>query len=312
MLLSLLLHGGIAYVLLFGLPAPKAPPPVIPVEVVFELEALPEPQDTLPSEEILQAEKSLPVPDISLPEPQETAPSLVGLAVAETETEVPEALFESSPSEPIPDAVPALPPQVEETETAAEVELPPLPGIKPVVEAPVEEAPPAPETESVAEVVLLAPPPPVPARKPVYTAPEPIAEPEVVAEATLETRAVEPAEPSQVTRNEPVKREQQIVQTEQEQPKKGVPEAKVTNRSGAQASFLNRLDALKDEDFQAQQNPELWQVINLVRAQMRKCWVMDPKQARRAKSTVDIQVRFDRSGRLQKAEVQEVSPDGVG
>lgn len=67
------------------------------------------------------------------------------------------------------------------------------------------------------------------------------------------------------------------------------------------ASLLARLEELKDESLQAEEDPKLWAVIRAVRHQIARCWTASDRDRFR----VDIDVAFDRDGRLKKALIKQ-------
>jgi outer membrane biosynthesis protein TonB len=73
------------------------------------------------------------------------------------------------------------------------------------------------------------------------------------------------------------------------------------------AALLANLAALADEDAQAEAKPELWEVIRAVRAQIKRCWLINPAESRNPKLSVEIAVAFDRGGALLKAQVLGVA-----
>ena len=83
------------------------------------------------------------------------------------------------------------------------------------------------------------------------------------------------------------------------------PAAKAEPRDGpaakSAASLLARLEELKDESLQAEEDPKLWAVIRAVRHQIARCWTASDRDRFR----VDIDVAFDRDGRLKKALIKQ-------
>jgi len=72
------------------------------------------------------------------------------------------------------------------------------------------------------------------------------------------------------------------------------------------AQLLTNLQALQDEDLQAEMNPELWSVIRSVRSQVARCWSEDALAADQGGLTVDIRVAFEADGQLSKADFVDV------
>lgn len=69
--------------------------------------------------------------------------------------------------------------------------------------------------------------------------------------------------------------------------------------------LLARLDALKDETLQAEENPALWAVIRAVREQIARCWDGAVRNAASRRLRVDIDVAFGPDGRLTKARIKQ-------
>ena len=82
-----------------------------------------------------------------------------------------------------------------------------------------------------------------------------------------------------------------------------MPAAPAAGRPESPGALLARLNELKDEQLQAERNPELWAVIEAVRAQIARCWSLGAGLEQRFR--VDIDVAFDRSGRLLKARIRD-------
>ena len=71
--------------------------------------------------------------------------------------------------------------------------------------------------------------------------------------------------------------------------------------------LLANLVDLRNEDLQADRNPELWAVTRALRAQIRRCWSVDSATAANSKMVVDIDVAFTESGALTQSRIQQVA-----
>jgi hypothetical protein len=70
--------------------------------------------------------------------------------------------------------------------------------------------------------------------------------------------------------------------------------------------FLANLEAVRGDRYLEEQNPELWDLIQTLRRQVRDCWHLpDPALAGRSLA-VDLRVTFDRSGRVTRADIVDV------
>ncbi len=237
---------------------------------------LPPPEPTIVVELIVEeaVEPELPEPEVPESEGAE-------LEVAEVEPLEPEPV-EPEPAEP----------------EIAEVE-PPEP--EPVEAEPFE--PEISEAEALApEPPLLdAPPPlPLPPRKPV------LAEPEVPPEVVEPTELAEapPELPVEAAVDPPV-------EPAPEAPVETIAESDYLNRDDIEEvsaeGLLANIAALQDEDAQARRNPELWEVIRAVRAQIARCWAVEPDLAVSSKFSVDIDVAFGQDGSVTRTRIQEVA-----
>jgi len=157
---SVVLHGGAAAFLLFGVHAPEPPPVVMPLEI-STISTAPVNDLSEPSEASEPMESVVAEPVTAEPPPLESteAPELVEAL------EPPEAV----PAEPPPETAPAEPEVVEAT--TPEVQQPPEPETAPILEA---ELPPPPPPAPPPPQQAVRPPPPRPApprREPQVAAP---------------------------------------------------------------------------------------------------------------------------------------------
>ena len=267
-------------------PEPEAPePPPLDLAEAPEVEAEPEPALEPPAEPEVEAESESP------PEPVEPEPIEEVLADPRSEPEAPVAVSKLPP--------PPLKSIATENETPqAPIEIPEaLPPELAAVLA--EEAEPEPPSlERIAAPIPSLPTPPLPQRRPQIAkqeiAPppeEPAAEPDPV-EAEL-TAEIEP-----VTEIEPPP---EVAET----PAPYVDKSQIGEVTPNQ--LLADLQALKNEDLQAELNPELWEVIRLVRTQIARCWHSDPQDPWDAAFSVDIQVAFEPNGALKTARIREAA-----
>ena len=283
-LLSALLHAAVAALLLWGLPrlgAPLDEPPALPVEVVIleqpEPEVAEEPAATPAPEPEPPAEAPAPEPEpVELAEP-EPEPELAEQPTAEPEeAETPER-------EPEPDVAEEPEPEIAEEpepdileEPAPELAEGALPEPD-TAETPQPEPQPTEPAEPAPPSVATAVPSIIPPRKPEPVSPKA----QVAAQPPPEELTeIEPPEPT-LTRP---------------------PDSAPLTPQG----LLADLAALRDEDARAKANPELWEIVTAVRAQIARCWQLGPAEARNPRLSVDIAVAFDRDGRLLKTQVQEI------
>lgn len=265
--------------------AEEEPEPIEEEEVAEEPEPEPVEEEEFAEEEPepIEEEEVAEEPEPELVEEQEVAeeePELLEEEVVAEEPElepiVEEEIAEELEPEPVVEEEIAeeAPPEPVEEEIAVEPEPEPVVAEEPSV------APPLPELTELA-------PPPLPPRRPLVAQEEP--PPEAPAEEPLpEELAEAPPEP------EPAP-----------EPESSYVRVQDINRPPPD-QFLANLAALQDEDAQALKNPELWEVIRAVRAQIEMCWLLDRSEARNPKLAVDIAVAFDRGGGVTKAEIQQV------
>ncbi len=276
-LLSALLHAAVAVFLLWGLPrlgTPLPEPPGLPVEIVI-LER--------PEPEVAEEPAATPTPE---PEPPADAPA------------------------PEPEPEPA---ELDEPEPEPEIAEEPV-SEEPVAEPEVVETPesvPEPDVAEAPEPELTAEPAPEP-----ETAETPQPEPQPTEPAEPEPADITAAVPSVIPPRRPesvTPEEQTAVQTPPdpapEEPAQAERAASPAPPDGAPLTpqgLLANLAALRDEDARAKANPELWEIIRTVRAQIARCWQLSPAEARNPRLSVDIAVAFDRNGRLLNTEVQQI------
>ncbi|MEM7172451.1 MAG: hypothetical protein AAF530_19945 [Pseudomonadota bacterium] len=270
------------------------------------LEELPqEPVETAENEEPLEPDP-LPEPieevaEVEVPEPAPVEENPLDESVTEDIAELtPEPIAEEpAPPEPVaPEPVVEEAPLIEEppivdppiADPPVEVVETPTPADAPatVPELPVE------PLETAEAAVGPLPPPPVPLRKP----------PEIAAldEPVIATTVAEEEPPVSAEPAPPVA-------AQAESPSEPAPDylSQDQIQLADRDTFLERLENLKDEDFQARANPELWQVIHAVRAQMASCWFLDPNNPPASTMTVDFRLQLDRNGIVTKVEVQQVA-----
>jgi hypothetical protein len=70
--------------------------------------------------------------------------------------------------------------------------------------------------------------------------------------------------------------------------------------------FLANLDQVQGDRHLAQENPELWRVVQAVRRQIRTCWRLPDASLAGRSLAVDLRVAFDRNGGLTRADVVDV------
>lgn len=268
-------------------PEPEAPePPTLDLAEAPEVEAEPEPAPEPPAEPEMEAELESP------PEPVESEP---------VELEPIEAAPADPRSEPeAPSAVSKLPPPplksiaTENEAPEAPVEIPEaaIPELAAVL---LQESEP-PSLERIEAPVPNLPVPPLPQCRPQRAKQE--------VESPIEEAAPEPIEEELTAEIEPVK---------QSEPPPEVAEAPAAyidkNQIGEVTpnQLLANLQALQNEDLQAELNPELWEVIRLVRTQIAQCWQSDSQEPWDAAFSVDIQVAFEPNGALKTARIQEAA-----
>ncbi len=299
-LLSALLHGSVyTYLFLWAELKTSVPPPEsVAIEVVFE--APPEPEEvaaplpdppSVPDRQTVELERPTPPPIEPAPLAEAPAPVADQPPAVEANTEraaLKPLLFDAEPA-PEPALEPLVPPPPPELLAA-------LAQDQPAFDLPAApEAPPAPAPAAVAP-----PPSPVPApptRKPevLTEQPDPPLEPPTEANETapVETAPVEMA---------PV--EMAPVETAQAE----TPPEPAPTDAGlfSPRSLLANLTDLQNEDLQAERNPELWAVIRALRAQIKRCWSVDPATASNASLVVDIDVAFTETGALTRSQIQQV------
>ena len=274
-------------------PAQEAPePPPLDLAEAPELEAEiePEPAPEPPPEPEMEAELEAP-PEPIEPEPVAPEPVEEALADPRAEPEAPRPFIE-------------LPPPPMKSITA-ESEAPPAPVEVPEAAIPEmaavmpQETEPAPPTlERIEAPVPHLPVPPLPQRRP-QLAKQEIEPPIVQAEAEPQ-----PVEEELTAEIEPVAESEPPAEVA-EAPAPYVDKSQIGEVAPNQ--LLANLQALQDEDLQAELNPELWEVIRLVRAQIAKCWHSDPQDPWDAAFSVDIQVAFEPNGALKTARIQEAA-----
>lgn len=340
-LLSVLLHATVAWILVSDWVQLVEPLPEfeeLPVEVVLlpPPEAAPEPpaeevaadvappdEPPIPSPEPSAAETPEPVlepePEVApepeplvaaAPEPEPAAePEMIAEPEPREEPEptvepVPELSSEPKAAEPVPEpgSEPEAtePVQLAEPEPVVEPEQPLEPELA-LAEAPTPELVSEPEaTPAVEPEPSLAvapepslPPAPRPARKPP-------SEPQVA-----EAAPAEPPRPTVEARPQSSPEPPSEPAPQAAEPELKAPIGPRPSRPATAQQLLDNLAALRDEDVQAKARPELWKVIRAVRAQIARCWLLSPSEARNPQLSVDVAVAFDRNGGLLKAEVKE-------
>ena len=278
-------------------------------EVLAESEAAPEPEapaieetetiveapeePTAETEEPALAEAAEPVelaplPEETLAQPEEA--TLPETALAETTL----AEAPTNPLEPaLPDAAPeALEPLDQTPDAPLVTTAPPT-----VAEELTAEAPEPSPTEDPSQPLLLA--------EPVRPAPNllPPRRPESIAERPSVIQEEQLAEPSPVPTPQPAPQPQQSAAlprdpTQQYQQRW---EGRVTGNQ-----LLENLAIVGDETAQAEANPELWEVVRLLRQQIRECWRLGRPGQSNPDFVVEMEVKLSRSGAVAHAHILDV------
>ena len=237
-----------------------------------------------------------------------------------------------------PEAIPVELVFAPELEAAEEPEIAEAPEPEPLEEPEIAETP---EPEPVEEPEIAEAPEPEPAEAPeIAEAPEPEAlEEPLIAETPLDevleepqTAALPPPRPQRkpTLPADPLESPEAPLELPEPPAPETLAEAEVTPpgtaavdeelpedraaythqgqiRDVAPSDLLANLAALGNESLQAEENPELWEIIRMVRSQVARCWQMNPQEPWDSKFTVDIDVAFDRGGTVTKAQVQQVA-----
>lgn len=190
---------------------------------------------------------------------------------------------------------------------------------EPPLAAAAAEAVPA-ETEAIAAVDALEPPPSlqpvalqqavepelsVPAdaaTTPLAAQPYPLAE-RIAAESVPLEEIADVIAP--VAAEEPIEMASLVMEdaTPSAEPPDRAPEQRVAPPSSERRDNAGRPRTAADRQL-ARGNPELWAVISALRTQVARCWAGSDGQAG-APDFIDVEVAFDRSGRLDLARVQD-------
>ena len=150
---------------------------------------------------------------------------------------------------------------------------------------------------------------PILAESELATAPSPLAERLAATTLAVDAPTIEAValiEP--IVADEPLPAAKVMMQALSE-PKKGpqrLPQRKsAPPETGGQQAVIPPSEPRSTRDSMlARHDPELWQVISALRAQVARCWAAGPASGETA-SFVDLEVAFDRSGRLDRARVAD-------
>ncbi len=71
--------------------------------------------------------------------------------------------------------------------------------------------------------------------------------------------------------------------------------------------LLDNLALVRDEDAQARANPALWEVVRLLRQQVKECWQLGRPGLDHPDYFVEMEVRLERSGSLNHAHILDVA-----
>ena len=276
-------------------PEPEAP-------AIEETETIAEAPEEPPAEteepalaEATEPVELAPLPEETLAQPEEaTLPetTLAETTLAEAPTE---ALEPALPDEPAatPDAAPeALEPLDEAPAEPLVTTAPPT-----VAEELTAEAPEPNPSEDPSQPLLLA--------EPVRPAPNllPPRRPESIAELPSVIQEERLAEPSPAPTPQPAPQPQQSAAlprdpTQQYQQRW---EGRVTGNQ-----LLENLAIIGDETAQAEANPELWEVVRLLRQQIRECWRLGRPGQSNPDFVVEMEVKLSRSGTVAHAHILDV------
>ncbi len=285
-------------------PEPEAPA-IEETETVVEAPEEP-PAET---EEPALAETTEPVeltspPEDVLAQPEEATPPETAVAEADlAEAEPVETSLAEAPSEPL---VPALPEEPTATADATPEPLEPLDqaAAEPLVttapptveQLPAAESPePTPAEDPNQPLLLAEPVRPAPNLLPPRR-PESIAErPVVIEEEIIAAPRPAPAEPAQPQQSAALPSDP----TRQYQPRW---QGRV---SGNQ--LLDNLAMVGNEAAQAEANPALWEVVRLLRQQIRECWRLGRPGQSNPDFVVEMEVKLSRSGAVAHAHILDVA-----
>ena len=240
-----------------------------------------------------------PLTEQALAQPEEAAPPRAALAepdLAEpalAETELAETSLAEAPSAPLEPAVPQEP--------VATADAAPQP-LQPLDQAPAEPlvttAPPTveelPTAESPEPTPAEDPSQPLLLAEPVRPAPSllPPRRPESIEEEVIAAPARQQAQPQQ---SAALPRDP----TQQYQPRW---QGRVTGNQ-----LLDNLAVIADEAAQAEANPALWEVVRLLRQQVRECWRLGRSGQSNPDFVVEMEVKLSRSGTVAHAHILDVA-----
>lgn len=279
-------------------------------EVLAESEAAPEPESPAAeeTETVVEAPEEPPAeteePALAeAAEPVELAPLPEEPLAQPEDAALPETTLAEAPTEPLE---PALPDEPAATPDAAPQALEPLdqaPAAPLVTTAPptvaeelTAEAPEPSPTEDPSQPLLLA--------DPVRPAPNllPPRRPESLAERPAIIQEERLAEPSPPPVPQPQPQQSAALPrdpTQQYQPRW---QGRVTGNQ-----LLENLAIVGDETAQAEANPELWEVVRLLRQQVRECWRLGRPGQSNPDFVVEMEVKLNRSGAVAHAHILDVA-----
>ncbi len=245
-----------------------------PVELApLTEEALAQPEEAAPPQ------AALAEPDLAVPAPAETEPAETSLA------EAPSAPLEPAvPQEPVATADAATEPLRPLGQAPAEPLVTTAPPT--VEELPTAESPEPTPAEDPSQPLLLA--------EPVRPAPSllPPRRPESIEEEVIAAPSRQQAQPQQ---SAALPRDP----TQQYQPRW---QGRVTGNQ-----LLDNLAVIADEAAQAEANPALWEVVRLLRQQVRECWRLGRSGQSNPDFVVEMEVKLSRSGTVAHAHILDVA-----
>ncbi len=290
-------------------PEPEAP-------AIEETETIVEAPEEPPAEteepalaEAAEPVELAPLPEETLAQPEEA--TLPETTLAETtlaETTLAETTLAEAPTDP---PEPALPDEAAATPDAAPGALEPLdqtPDAPLVTTAPptvaeelTAEAPEPSPTEDPSQPLLLA--------EPVRPAPNllPPRRPESIAERPSIIQEEQLAEPSPAPTPQPAP--QPAPQPQQSAALPRDPTQQYQQRWEGRVTgnqLLENLAIVGDEVAQAEANPELWEVVHLLRQQIRECWRLGRPGQNNPDFVVEMEVKLSRSGAVAHAHILDV------
>lgn len=262
-------------------------------EVLAENETAPEPEAPAidETETVVEAPEAPPT-ETEEPALAEAADPVEPAPLPEETLAQPETTFAEAPTEPLQ---PALPEEPAATEDAAPEPLvttaPPT-----VAEELTAETPEPSPTEDPSQPLLLAEPVRpapslLPPRRPESITEQPtIIQEEQIAEPSPTPPQLAPPQQSAALPRDP---------TQQYQPRW---QGRVTGNQ-----LLENLAIVGNEVAQAEANPELWEVVRLLRQQIKECWRLGGPGQSNPDFVVEMEVKLSRSGAVAHAHILDVS-----